>query len=59
MGKLFKDLKKGLQEIIAHKQGKITLKSELVEIPAIPKHDWLRKPTINFRLQSQQKRGKN
>lgn len=37
MGKLFKDLKKGLKEIIAHKEGKITLKSELIEIPEPPK----------------------
>jgi len=28
MGKLYKDLKKGIKEIIAYKKGKITLKSE-------------------------------
>ena len=33
MEKLFKDLKKGLKEVIAHKQGKIALKSNLIEIP--------------------------
>jgi hypothetical protein len=33
MGKLFKELKKGLQDIIAHKEGKLTLKSEFIEIP--------------------------
>ena len=37
MGKLYKDLKKGLKEIIAHKEGKITLKSEIIEIPEPPK----------------------
>jgi putative transcriptional regulator len=37
MGKLFKDLKKGLKEIIAHQDGKITLKSEMIEIPEPPK----------------------
>ena len=36
MGRLFKDMKKGLQEIIAHKEGKITLKSEFIEIPEPP-----------------------
>ncbi len=36
MGKLYKDLKKGLKEIIAHQEGKITLKSELIEIPEPP-----------------------
>ena len=36
MGKLFKDLKKGLREALAHKEGKITLKSELIEIPEPP-----------------------
>jgi len=37
MGKLFQGLKKGMQEIIAHKKGKITLKSEFIEIPEPPK----------------------
>jgi putative transcriptional regulator len=37
MGRLFKSLKKGMQEIIAHKEGKITLKSEFIEIPEPPK----------------------
>ena len=37
MGKLFEGLKKGMQEIIAHKEGKITLKSEFIEIPEPPK----------------------
>lgn len=37
MGKLVKDLKRGLQEAIAHKEGKITLKSEFIEIPEPPK----------------------
>ncbi len=33
MGRLFESLKKGMQEIIAHKEGKISLKSEFIEIP--------------------------
>lgn len=32
MSKLFKGLKKGLEEALAHVEGKITLKSELIEI---------------------------
>ncbi len=36
MGKLFKELKKGLEEAVAHKKGKITLKSEFIEIPEPP-----------------------
>ncbi len=31
--KVFQELKKGLQEVVAHKEGKIILKSELIEIP--------------------------
>lgn len=37
MSKFFKDLKQGLEEVVAHKKGKITLKSELVETPPPPK----------------------
>lgn len=37
MSKLYKDLKKGLEEIIAYKEGKITLKSEIIQIPEPPK----------------------
>jgi len=33
MSKLFKKLKKGLEEIIAFEEGKITLTTELIEIP--------------------------
>ena len=36
MGKLFKGLKKGLKEALAHAEGKITLKSEVIEIPEPP-----------------------
>lgn len=36
MGKLFKDLKKSLKNVVAHKEGKITLKSEIIEIPEPP-----------------------
>jgi putative transcriptional regulator len=36
MSKLFKDLKAGLEDAIAHKKGKINLRSELIEIPEKP-----------------------
>lgn len=36
MSKLFKGLKKGLEEALAHAEGKITLKSEIIEIPEPP-----------------------
>jgi putative transcriptional regulator len=36
MGKFFEDLKEGLEEILAYKEGKITLKSEFIEIPEPP-----------------------
>ena len=36
MGKLFKELKVGLKEAIAHDKGKIHLKSTFIEIPAAP-----------------------
>lgn len=37
MSKFFKGLKKGLEEALAHSEGKITLKSETIEIPEPPK----------------------
>lgn len=36
MSKLFKGLKKGLEEALAFSEEKITLKSELIEIPEPP-----------------------
>ncbi len=36
MSKFFKDLKAGLEEAIAHKQGKIQLRSETIEVPEPP-----------------------
>lgn len=36
MSKLFKGLKKGLEEALAYTEGKITLKSEFIEIPEPP-----------------------
>ncbi len=36
MSKLFRGLKKGLEEALAYTEGKITLKSELIEIPEPP-----------------------
>ncbi len=35
MRKLFKGLKKGLEEALAHSEGKITLKSEIIEIQEV------------------------
>ncbi len=36
MSRLFDDLKEGFNEMIAHKKGKITLRSEIIEIPEPP-----------------------
>jgi putative transcriptional regulator len=36
MGKLFKELKAGLEDAIAHKKGKLSLRSEFIEIPEPP-----------------------
>jgi putative transcriptional regulator len=36
--KLFKALKKGFKEAIAHDQGKLELRSEFIEIPKPPTH---------------------
>lgn len=36
MSKFFKGLKAGLEEALAYSEGKITLKSELIEIPEPP-----------------------
>ncbi len=36
MSKFFHDLKKGLEEVVSHKKGKITLHSESIEIPQPP-----------------------
>lgn len=36
MSKLFKNLKAGLEEAIAHEQGKINLRSVCIEIPDAP-----------------------
>jgi hypothetical protein len=49
MGKLFEELKQGLQEIIAHKEGKITLKSEFIEIPE-PQKEYSPKKIKNKRI---------
>jgi putative transcriptional regulator len=37
MSKFYKGLKEGLEEALLHTQGKITLKSESIEIPEPPK----------------------
>ncbi len=36
MSRLFDDLKDGLNEMIAYKKGKITLRSEVIEVPEPP-----------------------
>src|SRR5436853_1340155 len=36
MSKLFKKLKAGLEDIIAHQEGKISLRSENIELPEPP-----------------------
>jgi hypothetical protein len=42
---LFKKLKKGLEEAIAHEKGKLTLKSEIIEIPESAKAETNSKST--------------
>ena len=36
MGKLYEDLKEALEECLAYEQGKITLRTEFIEIPEAP-----------------------
>lgn len=36
MGRLYSDLKEGLEECIAYEKGKITLRSDFIEIPESP-----------------------
>lgn len=36
MSKLYEDLKEALEDCIAYEQGKITLRTELIEIPKAP-----------------------
>lgn len=36
MSKFFNDLKKGLEDVVAYKKGKLTLRSEFIEIPEPP-----------------------
>jgi hypothetical protein len=36
MSKFFEQLKEGLEEVLAHKKGQITLRSETIEIPEPP-----------------------
>jgi len=47
MSKLFKELKQGFEEMIAHKEGKVTLCSEHVEIPS-PPNSYSPKEQLNF-----------
>jgi putative transcriptional regulator len=36
MSKFFEQIKEGLEDVLAHKKGKITLRSEIIEIPEPP-----------------------
>lgn len=36
MGKLYKDLKEGFEDILAYRKGKITLRSERIVVPDPP-----------------------
>jgi putative transcriptional regulator len=36
MSKFYKDLKEGLEDIIAHKKGRLTLRSKTIDIPEPP-----------------------
>lgn len=36
MGKFYKDLKSGLEEILEYKKGKLKLNSEIIEVPEAP-----------------------
>lgn len=36
MSKFFEKIKEGLEDVIAHKKGKITLRTEIIEIPEPP-----------------------
>ena len=36
MGKFFRDLKRGLKDIIAHQKGKLVLRIETIEVPESP-----------------------
>lgn len=36
MSKFFEDLKEGLEDLIAHREGKIKLRSTFIEIPEPP-----------------------
>ena len=56
MSKFFKDLKKGLEDIVAHKKGKLTLRSELVEIPEQPA-EYKAKDIKNIRKKSNYSQG--
>jgi len=47
----FKDLKAGLEEVIAYKKGKLKLRSEVIEIPA-PPADYRAKDIKNIRMRS-------
>lgn len=56
MSKLFKGLKKGLKEALAHAEGKITLKSEIIEIPE-PPAEYRAKDIKRIRKQSNYSQG--
>lgn len=47
MSKLFKKLKAGLEDVLAHRQGKLDLRSELIDIPK-PKMNKQRQLEVAF-----------
>ena len=49
MSKFFDDLKEGLKDVVAYKKGKLTLRSELIEIP---------EPPIDYKAKEREKKSK-
>lgn len=56
MSKFFKQIKEGLEEAIAHKKGKITLRTEIIEIPE-PPADYSAKQIKKIREKSRYSQG--
>lgn len=56
MSKLYKGLKKGLEEALGHAEGKITLKSESIKIPE-PPEEYNAKQIRRIREQSHYSQG--
>lgn len=56
MSKLYKGLKKGLKEVLANKEGKITLRAYDIEIPEPPK-EYTSKDIKNIRTKGNYSQG--